>query len=312
MDDLVANWLDYLRAERGLSQNALLAYERDFRLFQAYLHQNQLSVDAVTGSHISDFLLDQKENNKSVTSIIRYLQSVRSFYKFHVNEGLLKSNPTTAIALPKKPERLPKVLDIGQMQKLLNTGFKPKPPSKTKVAPSRQKIAEERSLRYMAAFELLYATGMRVSELADLRDNQIDMQASFVRVFGKRRKERIIPFGRYAHAVLTKYLQLRDDVRRKVLVGGGKDYLFTNAKGRRISRGTFWSQLKKVGVMAGLSKNISPHVIRHSFATHLLQGGADLRIVQELLGHADIGTTQIYTHVDRTQLIEAHRKYHPR
>lgn len=312
MDDLVATWLDYLRAERGLSQNALMAYERDFRLFQEYLGKNQLSVDQVTSSHISDFLLDQKENNKSVASIIRYLQSIRGFFKFHVNEGVLKANPTTAIALPKKPERLPKVIDIPQMQKLLNTGFKPQPLPKSKVAPSRRKIGEERSLKYMAAFELLYATGMRVSELADLRDNQIDMQASFVRVFGKRRKERIVPFGRYAHAVLTKYIALRDQVRKKVLTGGGKDYLFTNAKGGRVSRVTFWAQLKKVGALAGLNKNLSPHVLRHSFATHLLQGGADLRVVQELLGHADIGTTQIYTHVDRTHLIEAHRKYHPR
>lgn len=312
MDDLIANWLDYLRAERGLSLNALLAYERDFRLFQNYLGENRLSVDEVTPAHISEFLLDQKEKDKSVASITRYLQSIRGFYKFHINEGRLSNNPTRAIQLPKKPQRLPKVLDMEQMQTLLTTRIRPTSIPKAKKSEPRQKITEEKAVRYLAAFELLYATGMRVSELANLKDHQIDMSASFVRVFGKRNKERIVPFGRYAHAVLTRYLKLRDEVRKRVLVGGGKDYLFTSSKGGRMSRTTFWSQLKKIGTAAGITKNISPHVLRHSFATHLLQNGADLRVVQELLGHADIGTTQIYTHVDRTHLIDAHRKFHPR
>ncbi len=191
------------------------------------------------------------------------------------------------------------------MTKLLTTEERP-----SNNKPSKARV--ERTLRYMAAFELLYATGMRISELADLKDNQLDLQDGTARVFGKRNKERLVQVGSYAKNILRRYLEMRNTVRKKVLVGGGNDYVFTSSEGGKISRSTFWGNLRKAGVRAGLNKNVSPHMLRHSFATHLLQGGADLRVVQELLGHADIGTTQIYTHVDRTHLIEAHKRFHPR
>ncbi|MCG3203678.1 MAG: Tyrosine recombinase XerD [Elusimicrobia bacterium] len=225
-------------------------------------------------------------------------------------ENLLPRNPAENIPLPKKPYRLPKTLQVSDVQRLLTPT---EPLSPTTRSDSRQnKIKEERTLRYLAAFELLYATGMRISELADMKDHQIDLEAGHARVVGKRGKERLVPVGRYAQNVLSRYLALRNQVRSKILVGGGNDYLFTSSKGGRMSRSTFWTNLHKAGIKAGLNRPVSAHVLRHSFATHLLQGGADLRVVQELLGHADIGTTQIYTHVDRTHLIEAHKRFHPR
>lgn len=301
-------WLDYLKAERGLSQNALEAYTRDMALFLEYLRRVKVSIPSVTADTISDFLFDEQEKGKSAASITRYIQTLRNFFRFLTAENHLPKNPAEFILLPKKPERLPKVLAVDEVKRILTTPVI----DKTGKAKKTQRLQEERTLRYMAAFELLYATGMRVSELANLRDHQIDLDAGFVRVSGKRGKERIVPVGRYAVDLLRRYKAARDSVRKDVLRGGGGDYAFPNAEGGRTSRSTFWTNLHKVCLKAGLSKAVSPHVLRHSFATHLLQGGADLRVVQELLGHADIGTTQIYTHVDRTHLIEAHKKFHPR
>lgn len=268
-------------------------------------------MNAVTATFISDFLFFEQEKGKKAASLIRYLQALRHFFRFLVVEGLAEKNPAQILPLPKKPQRLPTVVSVDDMQRLLTTSSI-KAPKNLHATPFARKRNEERSLRYLAAFELLYATGMRISELSHLKDNQIDMDAGYVRVFGKRNKERIVPFGRYAQNVMERYRVLRDQVRKKVLVGGGNDYLFTSADGGKISRSTFWTNLKKTCQRAGLHKKVSPHTLRHSFATHLLQGGADLRVVQELLGHADIGTTQIYTHVDRSHLVDVHKKFHPR
>jgi integrase/recombinase XerD len=307
----LSQWLDYLRAEKGLSQNALKAYERDLKLFHSYLLRSNLAFVQSDSQTISAFLLNEKDRNKSVSSLTRYIQSLRSFYRFHVLEGRLRSDPTKTLTLPRKPQRLPKVINVEEMRRLLSL---PLSAARSRKRDERRenKFGEERFLRYMSAFELMYATGMRVSELAHLQDHQLDLQAGFVRVFGKRGKERIVPFGHYAQIVLNRYFSLRNELRKNVLVGEGKDFVFTSPRGGKISRNTFWVNLKKLGLAAGLKKNLSPHMLRHSFATHLLEGGADLRVVQELLGHADIGTTQIYTHVDRSHLIEVHKKYHPR
>lgn len=279
-------------------------------MFLPFLTQNGLSLEQVKPNSISDFLFDQQEKGKGAASITRYLQAIRHFFRFLVAEDQLKKNPAENIPLPRKAHRLPKTLQINDVQRLLTPvdggAASTRPPLK------KNRLREERTLRYLAAFELLYATGMRISELAELHDHQIDLKEGYARVFGKRGKERLVPVGRYAQNILKRYLTLRDQVRSKVLVGGGQDFLFTSAEGGKISRSTFWTNLRKAGQKAGLTRNVSPHMLRHSFATHLLQGGADLRVVQELLGHADIGTTQIYTHVDRTHLIEAHKRFHPR
>ncbi len=300
-----------MRVERGLSQNALDAYRRDTALFTQFLADQPAPIEAVTPLLLSEFLFFQHDAGKSAATLTRYLQSIRSLYKFLVGEGLMEKNPALAIPLPKKAERLPKVINVDDARLLLSTRSPLKPLAASASKKTRD-LREERTLKYMAAFELLYATGMRISEVANMRDKDIDLDASFIRVFGKRDKERLAPFGQYAHNILIRYKLLRDRLHKDSLAGDGSDYFFTSSHGGKVSRGTFWAQLKTLSAAAGLSANMSPHVLRHSFATHLLQGGADLRVVQELLGHADIGTTQIYTHLDRSHLVEAHRKFHPR
>jgi integrase/recombinase XerD len=309
--DSVARWLEYLRVERGLSHNALDAYRRDTALFTQFLKDQQAPIEAVTPLLLSEFLFFQHDSGKSAATLTRYLQSIRSLFKFMVGEGMLEKNPALAIPLPKRPERLPKVINADDARQLLSTPSPLKPLSSSAGKKSRER-REERTLKYMAAFELLYATGMRVSEVANMRDKDIDLEAGFIRVFGKRNKERLVPFGRYAFDLLKRYKTLRDRLHAQILNGDGSDFFFTSSHGGKVSRGTFWAQLKSLSAAAGITSKMSPHVLRHSFATHLLQGGADLRVVQELLGHADIGTTQIYTHLDRSHLVEAHRKFHPR
>jgi integrase/recombinase XerD len=300
-----------LRVERGLSLNALDAYRRDTALFTQFLKDQLAPMEAVTPLLLSEFLFFQHDLGKSAATLTRYLQSIRSLYKFLVGEGLMQKNPALAIPLPKKPERLPKVINVDDARLLLSTPSPQKPLAKTAGKKARER-REERTLKYMAAFELLYATGMRVSEVANMRDKDIDLDAGFIRVFGKRNKERLAPFGRYARDILVRYKTLRDRLHQDALKNDGTDFFFVSSHGGKVSRGTFWAQLKTLSAAAGLTSKLSPHVLRHSFATHLLQGGADLRVVQELLGHADIGTTQIYTHLDRSHLVEAHRKFHPR
>lgn len=308
---LVERWLDYLRAERGLSANGIAAYTADLKLFAAFLEKEKRSVEAVDADFIGDFLFEQRGEGKSPTSLIRYLQSLRSFYRFLIDESVVSKDPARLIPLPKKPQRLPKVINSEEVSRLLSLAAVDLP-RRDSAAAKHPRAREEATLRYLAAFELLYATGMRISELAQLRDKQIDLNAGYARVFGKRAKERVVPIGRYAQNVLRRYLAVRNEVRKKTLAGDGNDFVFTSPKGGAMNRSTFFRHLKAVAVKAGLRRAVTPHVLRHSFATHLLEGGADLRVVQELLGHADIGTTQIYTHVDRKHLVEVHKKFHPR
>lgn len=307
---LLADWIHYLSVEKGLSKNTLQAYGSDLRFFLAYIAKKNISLDQVKYSSIMDFLWEEKRKGKAAASLNRYTQAIRYFYRFLTAEGPLSHDPTQTLQLAKRPERLPKIIPVPQIQRLLSQGQGLGPGS---VGMNRNKslLSQERSLCYMAAFELMYGTGMRVSEVVQLRDEQIDFGANYVRVFGKRGKERIVPLGRFARQSLLRYLALRNTVRKAFLQGNGKDFVFISARGGCMSRTTFLSALKKICKAAHV-KEISPHVLRHSFATHLLEGGADLRTVQELLGHADISTTQIYTHVDRRHLKEAHRSFHPR
>lgn len=311
---LVERWLDYLRAERGLSANGIAAYTADLKLFANFLAREKRPVEAVDAEFIGDFMFEQSvDKKKSATTVTRYLQSLRSFYRFLVEESVVPRDPAHLVPLPKKPQRLPKVINSDDVGRLLSVAAAQMPRGSLGSAPSAHpKAREEATLRYLAAFELLYATGMRVSELAGLRDKQIDLNAGYARVFGKRAKERVVPIGRYAQNVLRRYLAVRNEVRKKTLSGDGNDFVFTSPKGGAMNRSTFFRHLRAIAVKAGIRRGVTPHVLRHSFATHLLEGGADLRVVQELLGHADIGTTQIYTHVDRKHLVEVHKKFHPR
>jgi integrase/recombinase XerD len=308
---LIERWMEYLRAERGLSVNGMAAYMADIKLYEAFLAREKRTLESADPDLITDFLFFQRQAEKSPVSLIRYLQSLRSFYRFLLEEEVIAKDPAHLIPLPKKPQRLPKVINSDEVGRILNLAGAYTPTGR-KGEKSHGKAREEATLRYLAAFELLYATGMRISELTQLKDKQIDLQAGYARVFGKRNKERVVPIGRYAQAVLRRYLAARNLLRKDNLVGNGNDFVFMGARGQSMNRSTFFRHLKLIARNAGVRRNVSPHTLRHSFATHLLEGGADLRVVQELLGHADIGTTQIYTHVDRKHLSEMHKKFHPR
>jgi integrase/recombinase XerD len=302
--DLVPEFLNYLRVEKGLAQNTLSAYALDLRQYFQYLATVAVSLDQVTPSVLTDYLWEQKKSGKSAASINRYAEAIRHFYRFLFREGLVHKDPTSLMSFSKREDRLPKVLRPDHVERLLA-----EPLPLLSVSLKKQ----ERAIRFLAAFELMYATGMRVSEVCGLKDHQLDLASSFVRVIGKGNKERIVPFGASCRRVLTRYIELRNKVRRRHLKGGGQDWVFISAReGKPMSRSTFQAEIKLMARKAGLGQNVSPHVLRHSFATHLLQGGADLRVVQELLGHADISTTQIYTHMDHTHLKKLHKKFHPR
>lgn len=309
---MIEDWLAYLHVEKGLSPNTLSAYRADAAQFSVFLRKFKLRIDRIQPVHLSDFLWDQKKMKKSPATLARLLGSVRQLYHYLVSEGKVEIDPTENFARVKIPERLPNILSSLETTKILGPPLG-EPDNRAKESGSaRALMGKERLYRYWAAFELLYATGMRVSELTGLRDENIDLRANFVRAKGKGGKERIIPFGKKAKFVLDDYLALRNRVRKNVLLENGKDFVFTSSRGGPDNRSTFLRALKKAAVSSGIRKNVSPHILRHSFATHLLEGGADLRLVQELLGHADIATTQIYTHVDRSRLKKIHKEFHPR
>ncbi len=311
-EKIFEEFLNYLKVEKGLSLNTQLAYESDLTLFFGFLKRKEIALFDVTHLLITDFLWEQKSGGKSAATLGRYIESIRQLFHFLIAENNLSKDPTVALVFSKRPERLPKVLSQIELNRLLSTSSHLPIPSTTGPKKKMSKIKEEMTLRYMAAFELMYATGLRVSELCHLKDNQVDLSASFIRVIGKGNKERVIPFGRTAQGLLARYLELRNQTRSKVLMGGGKDFVFTSSQGGAMVRSSFLTALKKLGQKVGLGKTISPHILRHSFATHLLEGGADLRVVQELLGHSDISSTQIYTHVDRSHLKQVHKTFHPR
>jgi len=292
-EKLIENFLKYLSIEKNLSRNTVLSYGSDLKIFSKYLEKHKIKITEVNHDQIVDYIMQRKfDKNRPLKerSIFRLIESLRQFYKFLVMEEKIKIDPTINIRLPKIPVRLPHILSIDEIAKLLNS------------------IPEdnERGLRYKAMFELLYATGLRVSELINLNLEDIDLDVGYLRVIGKGGKERIVPIGKRAIYLVKKYLEFR---LKKYPTARN---LFVSKLNRKLSRVEFWEQLKKYARNAGILKPISPHTIRHAFATHLLAGGADLRTLQEMLGHSSISTTQIYTHVDREHLKEIHKKYHPR
>lgn len=306
-------WLNYIRIEKGLSSNTLEAYKADLGLFLTFLKKKNCSLSSIQHAHLTDFLWQQKSKGKTPASLARYLESIRQFFRYCVGEEKVESDPTESLSVIKIPERLPKVMKIPEINKLLSLPRESVSGGGSKKRTQRAQLrTREKTMRYWTAFELMYATGMRISELVQLRDNQIDINARFVRVKGKGGKERIIPFNRRAQSCLSQFLEIRNQSLNRVLSGNGNDYVFTSSCGGAVNRSTFFRTLKKLGRAAGIRRDISPHTLRHSFATHLLEGGADLRVVQEMLGHSDISTTQIYTHVDRSRLKETHKTFHPR
>lgn len=294
MEELIEKFLSYLSVERGLAQNTLLSYGSDLRKYIAFLRKSHiLTLGKTTKHEVMTYLLELKDKGLSPTTVARSLVSLKVFYRFLAQEGYLATDPTINLESPKVWSKLPETLSLGEIEVLLE----------------KPDLEDPLGLRDRAALELLYATGARVSELINLKIADANLEVGYLRCLGKGKKERIIPLGSHAQEALKNYL----DKGRKRLVGE-KDAkeLFVNRFGNLLSRQGFWKMLKKYAKRVDFEKRITPHILRHSFATHLLERGADLRSIQEMLGHSDISTTQIYTHVDRERLKEIHRKYHPR
>jgi integrase/recombinase XerD len=294
MEKLLQQFLGHLSFEVGLSSNTVESYRRDLKRYLQFLKDKKVgSVDKITEKMTSDFVMLLHKMGLAANSIARNLTSIRRFHRFLLAEDLSHSDPTAILESPRLWRKLPVVLNVKEMEKLLDQ------PEQDKSLGVRDK----------AMLEFLYATGVRISELIAVKRKDIMFEVELVRIFGKGGKERINPLGQEAIQTLKKYLL---EVRPGLAKEYSEDVLFLNSRGRPFSRMGLWKILRKYVDMAGIKKKVSPHTIRHSFATHLLDAGADLRSVQEMLGHADISTTQIYTHLDREYLKSEHRHYHPR
>ncbi|MFH1791672.1 MAG: site-specific tyrosine recombinase XerD [Candidatus Omnitrophota bacterium] len=294
MREWIKNFLDYLLVERGLSRNTIISYGNDLRQFADYLEsRGKKDIAAVRRRDITDFMLSRKDSGISSNSISRSLVAIKVFYRFLVRERLLKDDVAGVLDSPRLVRSLPECLNMPEVDKLL-------------AAPDTR---DARGLRDKAALELLYATGMRVSEISGLPLSGVNLDIGFIKCSGKGGKERVVPLGKTASLYIKRYLEKS----RPGLAGDKSDsHLFLSRLGKRISRQTFWKMIKKYTRQAGIKRAIKPHTLRHSFATHLLEKGADLRSVQEMLGHADISTTQLYTHINKSRLKGIHKKYHPR
>lgn len=294
MAELIDEFLSYLSVERGFPKNTLDSYKRDLVKFFGYLKSRQIvSIEKVSRQMISSFMMTEKDRGLSANSISRGLACLKTFFKFLVRERKIKEDPTSVIESPKLWKKLPFVLNLEEVESLLK-------------APN---VKDLMGMRDRASLELMYATGMRVSELINLKMDDLNMNIGFVKCFGKGGKERIVPFGRKAKESIVRYL---DKARPLFLKKKVSNFLFLTRLGRLMSRQTFWKIIKKYAREARIKKDVTPHSLRHSFATHMLECGADLRIVQEMLGHSDISTTQIYTHVSKDRLKSIHKKFHPR
>ncbi|CEG27724.1 tyrosine recombinase XerD [Bacillus sp. B-jedd] len=296
MEDHLKDFIHFLMVEKGLSQNTLIAYERDLKNYLRHLKavNETASLDEIQRTHIMQFLGVLKAEGKSAKTIARHVASIRSFHQFLLRDKAAEHDPTVHIESPQLERTLPKVLSMQEVEILLE-------------APGKQ---DHFGLRDKAMLEILYATGIRVSELIGLNMDDLHLSMGFLRCIGKGNKERIIPVGRTAAEALEMYLSKGRPrfISKKVK----EDALFLNHQGKRLTRQGFWKILKKLSLEAGIDKDLTPHTLRHSFATHLLENGADLRAVQEMLGHSDISTTQIYTHVTKVRLRDVYSKFHPR
>ncbi|MBI3320643.1 MAG: site-specific tyrosine recombinase XerD [Candidatus Omnitrophica bacterium] len=293
MHDQVDAYLAYLELERGLSLTTRLSYQQDLGLFETYLKQRHIgSLARVRSVHVREFLQSIRAN-RSPATVARKLAAVKGFFRFLEAQRIIRRSPTAFIESPRLWQRLPQTLTTQEIERLLQSVK-----------------AEGLGLRDLAILELLYGSGLRVSELVSLDVGHCNFEAGFLRCIGKGNKERIVPLGRAAAAALTRYLASE----RPRLVARRPDIeaLFVNRLGNRLTRQRVWQVLRRYAKAGLILKTIGPHTLRHSFATHLLERGADLRTVQELLGHANIGTTQRYTHVDRARLKAVHEQFHPR
>lgn len=293
-ESLLEEYQKHIALERGLSPNTCSAYASDLRQFLAYLLKARVEPLKASSEHVDEYLWELKSRKGMATgSLLRKVEAIKSFYAFQAAEGRVEESPVSEFKSARRPGRLPGVLSLDQIQKLLR-------------APGNGSFE---SLRATAMIELLYATGMRVSELVGLKADGIHLDDGWVRVIGKGSKERMIPIHARVRATLKIYLSQR---RERFEGKRSSSEAFLNRSGRALSRVQFWRDLNSLAKRAGLGVRLHPHMIRHTFATHMIQNGADLRSVQEMLGHASLTTTQIYTHLDRSGLKATHQKTHPR
>ena len=286
--------MHYLKVERGLSENTIASYGIDLKLFLEYLRENEIpSFKQVNKEVIVNYMQSEKNNNKANSSILRSVSSLRKFFQYLAQEKIIEKDPMLLIDTPKKKQHLPQVLTKEEVEELLHS-------------PNTGQVL---GLRDRAMLELMYATGLRISEIINLKLEDLHLTMGTLQTLGKGHKERIVPVGDEAIKWINRYLE---EARPKLLKQKRSNYLFLNFHGNNLTRQGVWKNLKAEVRKAGIQKNITPHTLRHSFATHILENGADLRIVQELLGHADISTTQIYTHLSNKQLADIYNRAHPR
>lgn len=294
MQELLNTFLDYLSVERGLSRNTIISYQEDIGFFMSFLKEHAIDIlSKADKNDITNFMLDQKDKGLSPNSIARRLAAIKTFYRFLNRERILRVDPTALIDSPKLWKKIPETLSVNEVERII----------------TQPDIKNKQGLRDRAILETMYATGMRVSEVVNLKKDNVNLEVGFLRCIGKGNKERIIPLGKKASAIIKKYIEVS---RPKILKNKESEFLFVSRFGKKISRQSFWKIIKKYAKQAGIKKGIRPHILRHSFATHLLEGGADLRSVQEMLGHSNISTTQIYTHVNKDRLKSIHKMFHPR
>ncbi|HEX2788399.1 MAG TPA: site-specific tyrosine recombinase XerD [Ignavibacteria bacterium] len=293
-------FINYLRTERSLSENSIASYNFDLtKLFDFLKRKKIISVKEIDDKSLNDFLkiikgsMNKNDEVFSVKSVTRYISSFRTFFKFLEAENHIKNNPAENLEAPKSARALPEVLTIDEINKILDS----------------VNLSDKAGLRNRAILETMYASGLRVSELTNLEINNIDFESGFLRVFGKGSKERIVPIGKSALRFIEEYIKI---LRDKIKNAKSFNYVFLNLRGGKLSRMGVWNIVDEYCKKANIKKEVHPHTFRHSFATHLLEGGADIRIIQEMLGHSDISTTQIYTHIDKEYLIEIHKTFHPR
>lgn len=294
MDKLIDQYLEHLLIEKGISRNTVTAYAADLQEYADFLESCSIfDIEKTDTTAILSWLVNLSKKGLSAKSRSRHLISVRGFYKFLFQEGLISFNPVKKIDLPKTGLYLPQTLSVNEVTAIL------KGPDQTKP----------KGIRNAAMLEILYGAGLRVSELIHMKVQDINTEAGFVRILGKGEKERIVPLGSFARKAAENWITT---ARPLLLKGHSSPYLFVARAGKPMTRQGFWKIVKKYALKAGISKNVTPHTFRHSFATHLIEGGADLRSVQTMLGHSDISTTQIYTHISQKYILEMHKKCHPR
>ncbi|MCY4046238.1 MAG: site-specific tyrosine recombinase XerD [Cellvibrionales bacterium] len=291
--EVISDYLDTLWMQQGVSENTLASYRQDLKKFFLWTTSQNLRLSELESHHLETFLGAMKADGLSVRSAARLLSCLRSFFAYTLNKGLIAEDPTLSVAMPKMGRYLPHSISEESIEKLLD-------------APDASDVI---GLRDKAMLELLYASGLRVSELIAISLSHINLNQGVVRVMGKGAKERLVPIGEEAEYWMQQYIK---DARSELIKNDQTTLCFLSKRGRQMTRQTFWHRIKQYTLIAGIDQNVSPHTLRHAFASHLLNHGADLRVVQLLLGHSDLSTTQIYTHVAEYRLQQLHATHHPR